>query len=205
MRPPGEQPGPAPLPTLGGELCLVVRTLLPDDYPRVLRVIDGWWDERPMGARLSRVFFEHFSTTSFAVDHGDELVGFLIGFLSQTVADEAYVHFVGVHPKYRGRGLASRLYLRFFEVASTHGRCVVRSSTSPSNHQSIAFHLAMGFVLESADGIVDGRPARLDYPLPGESRVFFVKHLRPGLGELALPARPRPAGLSEVWRLDRAG
>lgn len=94
-------------------------------------------------------------------------MAFFIGLLSQTLADEAYVHFIGVHPDYRGRGLASRLYMRFFEIVSAHGRSVVRSSTSPTNQLSIAFHLAMGFALEEGDGVVDGWPARVDYPLPG--------------------------------------
>jgi GNAT superfamily N-acetyltransferase len=184
---------------------LVVRTLMPTDYPRVIGVIDEWWGGRPMSARLSRVFFEHFSSTSYAIDRGDELIAFFIGLMSQTVADEAYVHFIGVRPDHRGRGLASRLYTRFFEVVSGQGRSVVRSSTSPCNDLSIAFHLALGFALESGDGVVNGWPARVEYPLPGESRVFFVKRLRPGLAELSEPGRVPADRFAEVWRLQRAG
>ena len=33
------------------------------------------------------------------------LIGFLLGFFSQLHADEAYVHFVGVHPDFRRLGL----------------------------------------------------------------------------------------------------
>jgi GNAT superfamily N-acetyltransferase len=183
---------------------LVVRTLVPTGYPRVLAVIDEWWGGRPMSARLSRVFFEHFSSTSYAVDRGDEPVAFFIGLMSQTVADEAYVHFAGVHPDHRGRGLASRLYTRFFEVVSGQGRSVVRSSTSPCNELSIAFHLAMGFALEGGNGVVNGWPARVDYPLPGESRVFFVKRLRPALAELSETRRLPPEQFTEVWRLQSA-
>ena len=184
---------------------LVVRTLMPTDYPRVMGVVDQWWGGRPMSARLSRVFFEHFSSTSYAIDRGDDLVAFLIGFMSQTVADEAYVHFIGVHPDYRCRGLASRLYMRFFEIVSAQGRWVVRSSTSPSSTLSIAFHLALGFALESGDGVVDGWPARVNYPLPGESRVFFVKRLRPGLREPCVPGSARAIDVADVFKLDRAG
>jgi hypothetical protein len=62
------------------------------DYDRVLAVIDDWWDGRTMSQRLSHVFFSHFAPTSFVIETDAELLGFLLGFLSQTHTDEAYVH-----------------------------------------------------------------------------------------------------------------
>ena len=77
---------------LGDELRLrhVERT----DHPRVLSVIDEWWGGRSMSTRLSHVFFVHFRPTSFLFECGDELLAFLLGFVSQTTPSEAYVHFV---------------------------------------------------------------------------------------------------------------
>ncbi len=97
-----------------------------------------------------------------------QLAAFLIGFLSQTEPDEAYVHFVGVAPEHRGEGLGRRLYERFCEDARDHGRLRVRCVTSPANEASVAFHAALGFEVE--------RVAR-DYDGPGEDRVLFVKRL----------------------------
>ena len=70
--------------------ALRLRHLQPSDNARVLAVIDEWWDGRPMSARLSHVFFSHFAPTSFVIETDTELVGFLLGFLSQTREDEAY-------------------------------------------------------------------------------------------------------------------
>ena len=51
----------------------------------------------------------------------------------------------------------------------------MRASTSPLNKTSIAFHRALGFLLEPGDGQIDGVPVRRDYPVPGEARVQFVR------------------------------
>lgn len=44
------------------------------------------------------------------------VIAFLIGFVSQTYPNEAYIHFIGVHPNYRKSGIAKRLYKTFFET-----------------------------------------------------------------------------------------
>ena len=122
-----------------------------------------------MAPMLPKLFFLHFEGTSFVAEDGDEdLVGFLCGFLSQTDADEAYIHFVGVTPDQRGEGLGRALYQRFFDEVGAQGRSVVRCVTSPTNQSSVAFHEALGF---KADRVVE------DYDGPGEDRVLLVKRL----------------------------
>jgi len=42
-----------------------------------------------MAAMLPKLFFVHFRSTSFAAVEDGEIVGFLIGFVSQTFPDQA--------------------------------------------------------------------------------------------------------------------
>lgn len=98
-------------------MTVQIRQIRPSDYRPVIAVIDGWWDGRQMADMLPRLFFEHFTETSFAAERDGEVVGFLVGFLSQSRLGEAYIHFVGVHPAERGRGLGRQLYQRFFAAA----------------------------------------------------------------------------------------
>lgn len=167
------------------------------DYARVLAVVDQWWGGRRVSGRLSHVFFVHFRPTSFLFECDDELLAFVLGFISQTTPNEAYIHFLGVHPDYRNLGLARRLCERFFAVVNLRGCDTVRSHTSPQNQASIAFHAAMRFDIDPGDDIVDGAPVWRDYAGPGQHRVRFVRHLG-----LAAAERPRfedgPAGIDSV-------
>ena len=134
---------------------MLIRPAEPADYARVIPVVDEWWGGRPMAAMLPKLFFVHFRDTSFVADDDGALAGFLCGFRSQTFDDEAYIHFVGVDPAYRGGGLGRALYERFF--AAVAPRSVVRAVTSPANERSLAFHRALGFEVERIDEDYDGQ------------------------------------------------
>lgn len=144
------------------------------DYLDVVDALDKWWDDSQPAARsqraaiVPRLFIQHFTDTSFVIVDDGRLVGFLIGFLSQSRADEAYIHFVGIDPGYRGRGLGADLYERFFAVARRHRRRTVGAITSASNTGSQAFHRRMGFSVSDAITNYDGR---------GGSHVTFARDL----------------------------
>ena len=98
-------------------MAVTIRHVQPSDYGRVIQHVNEWWGGREMAPMLPRLFFIHFESTSFVADREDgTLAGFLIGFLSQTDDETAYVHFVGVAPAERGSGLGRELYERFFDA-----------------------------------------------------------------------------------------
>jgi predicted GNAT superfamily acetyltransferase len=97
-----------------------------------------------------------------------ELTGFLVGFLSQSEPESAYVHFVGVNPAERESGVGRELYERFFAAARSHGRRTVSCVTSPRNEGSLAFHQAIGFEPSEPQSGYDG---------PGEDRVVLTRAL----------------------------
>jgi ribosomal protein S18 acetylase RimI-like enzyme len=161
---------------------IAFRNLRDEDYPAVIAVMNDWWGGRPVAEMLPRLFFQHFQETSFAaVENGStpKPVAFLVGFVSQTRRDEAYIHFVGVHPDFRKRGLARELYERFFEEVRARGCRRVRCVTSPANTGSVAFHKKMGFSVEPGDTAEKGTPATSNYDGRGHARVRFVKELVP--------------------------
>lgn len=130
-----------------------------------------------MADMLPKLFFVHFRQTSFVAEHSGNVVGFLIGFISQTFRSEAYIHFAGVHPEFRKRGLGCALYERFFEAVKKAGCGAVRCVTSPVNKGSVAFHLRMGFTMEPAKRSIEGIPIAENYDGKGEDRVLFYKRL----------------------------
>ncbi|UBU10832.1 GNAT family N-acetyltransferase [Nonomuraea gerenzanensis] len=145
-----------------------LRPAVPADYDAIAAVIDDWWG-RPIQGALPRLFLDHFHRTSLIAEGASgEPAGFLIGILSPSLPDEAYIHFVGVAPGARQGGLGRLLYERFFELARADGRRVVKAITAPVNAASLAFHRRMGF--ETSEPIPG-------YNGPGTSLVTFSRPL----------------------------
>lgn len=150
-------------------MSVTIRHAQPADYGRVIQHVNAWWGDREMAPMLPKLFFVHFEGTSFVAENeAGELVGFLVGFQSQSDRSEAYVHFVGVAPAQRGSGLGRALYERFVEAVRTHGCTTVRCVTSPANEDSLAFHTRLGFEVDRVAADYDG---------PGEDRVLLVRRL----------------------------
>ncbi|MFO1446122.1 GNAT family N-acetyltransferase [Bacillus sp. Bva_UNVM-123] len=154
-----------------------IRSVKGSDYYTVSPLINEWWGGRNMSDMLPKLFFDHFTNTSFIAEKEGELIGFLIGFLSQSKPNEAYIHFVGVHPDYRKHNIGKQLYDQFFEVVSQNGRNIVRCVTSPVNKASIVFHTKMGFEIEEGNKNKNGIQVKTDYDGENQDRVLFVKHL----------------------------
>ncbi len=154
-----------------------IRHAASSDYDPIISNLNDWFGGRLMSDMLPKLFFVHFRETSFIAEEDNQIIGFLAGFRSQTFADEAYIHFVGVHPNYRKQGVGRALYGRFFETVKQHGPTVVRCITGPLNKRSIAFHRRMGFQIEPQDTTVDGVAVYRNYDGPENDRVLFVKKL----------------------------
>ena len=146
---------------------IALRTATAADFDPIIAVVDDWWG-RPIRQALPRVFLDHFHATSTVAEADGALAGFLIGFLSPSQPDAAYIHFIGVDPARRGNGLARTLYERFFTLASADNRQLVRAITAAANARSIAFHTAMGFTVTPPIPSYDG---------DGAAKVLFERRL----------------------------
>ena len=93
-----------------------------------------------------------------AQDSDGVLAGFLVGFDSPDHPGEAYVHFEGVRPDLRGTDIGRRLHDEFARQAVDRNIERIRCVTSTTNEASVAFHQAIGFVIEGVDEplVVDG-------------------------------------------------
>lgn len=155
-----------------------MRHLREVDHREILPIVDEWWGGRRVSEKLPRLFFRYFAETSFAVEDDGSVVAFLVGFVGSS-GREAYIHFVGVHPDYRFRGIGGRLYEAFSEEARRRECRTVRCITSPVNKNSIAFHTSLGFGIEAGDGEIDGVSVHQNYDGDGKPKVVFSKLLRP--------------------------
>jgi ribosomal protein S18 acetylase RimI-like enzyme len=155
---------------------IVLRRPVEADHPRLVGYIDDWWGGRNLHPVFLRMWFRHFSGTSWVAEEpSGRLVGFLVGFVSPDHPDEAYIHLVATSPNLRRVGLGRRLYERFIEDVRARGVRRVSAITWPGNRVSIGFHRAMGFSPFEGPGTQNlyGTPAFPDYDAEGEDRVVF--------------------------------
>jgi len=68
---------------------LNIRHVTSEDYDAIVPLINEWWGGRQMADMLPKLFFNHFSNTSFIAEKVGLRIGFLIGLLSQSRPDEA--------------------------------------------------------------------------------------------------------------------
>ncbi|MDX8046251.1 GNAT family N-acetyltransferase [Gracilibacillus sp. S3-1-1] len=152
-----------------------IRNVESSDYYVISPLINEWWGGRQMSDMLPKLFFDHFNNTSFVAEQEGEIIGFLIGFMSQSQQEVAYIHFVGVNPKQRKKQIGKQLYNEFFTVAKKNNRNVVRAVTSPVNKVSIAYHTKMGFQIEKGNKEDDGVSVFSNYDGSNQDRVLFFK------------------------------
>jgi ribosomal protein S18 acetylase RimI-like enzyme len=156
---------------------IISRNSEPSDHHRIINVLKDWWGGRDLTWMLPKLFLNHFYDTSFIIEKNDELIAFLIGFLSPSKTDEGYIHFAGVHPDYRGMGIGEYLYEQFYMICKENKRDIIRTCTSPVNKGSIEFHKRIGFQIEHGNAEVDGIAVTLDYNKPNDPKVLFKKRI----------------------------
>jgi GNAT superfamily N-acetyltransferase len=156
---------------------LTWRQAEPRDAGPVVAAIDEWWPGRHMVHAVCPQLFEHLGDTCVIAEADGELVGFLVGFVSQRLPDTGYVHYAGVRPELRGCGVGKELYLRFAESMRVRGCRCLYAETGTWNTDSIAFHVRIGFELQPGDEVADGLPVHHDAAGVGFDYVTMVMPL----------------------------
>jgi GNAT superfamily N-acetyltransferase len=148
------------------ELKVLVRGMGKTDFDQVVDVIDRWWGG-PVAQQAHPVFFHEFGDTALVAVDGQDLVGFVLGFVAPTAPPIAYIHLVGVRPDFQRKGLGQLLYERFAATCRARGVRQIKAITTAANEGSRKFHLALGFE-ERLDA---------DYAGRGRARVIFEKRM----------------------------
>lgn len=145
---------------------MLTRGITKDDYDEITQVMDHWWGG-PVGIQPLPIFFYEWGDDALIVEESGQMVGFLIGFLTQRPPRVAYVHLVGIHPQFRRRGVGKALYEEFARRGEDQGATSIKAITSPGNQGSVEFHRALGFKIEEVQ----------DYAGPGRARFVFTRAL----------------------------
>ena len=149
----------------------------------IVVVVDEWWGGRRIHDLLPRLWFQHFTGTSWLAEtEAGRPVGFLVGFISPDDPSIAYVHMIGTDPNRRRRGLGRELYRRFFDdVGRPRRACASGRSRGPATAFRSASTTALGVRPIDGPGSQNlyGTRAFADYDAPGDDRAVFERLLSP--------------------------
>jgi len=159
------------------KMKLNIRHLSRSDYMKICQVADSWFGDS-VSHLLHPIYVEHFAGTSFVAERDGELVGFILGFISQDRPEVAYVHMIATDSGFRFQGIGQNLYNRFFEEAIERGCLRVMAITVPYNHGSISFHIRLGFSIQEKSATWEnGIPVMKDYAGPGVDCLVLERSL----------------------------
>ncbi len=158
---------------------MIIRNVKPADYSFLLEATARWWAEGDTPEVMHPVFVREFGDTGFVAEDCGEIIGFLLGFVSQARVGVAYVHILATDPGRRQRGVSSALYGAFAARVQQLGCRRLLVTISPGNRSAICFHGRLGFECcrQEADVDVDGVPVVSDYSGPGQHRVVMIRNL----------------------------
>ncbi len=156
-----------------------MRQTTADDAPEIANLIQAVWaDHNPNPDWIARVSLESNHAT-LVETQGDALIGFVDAF-STVAADGTLrweVDLLGVHPAWRGRGIARELVTRAVEVGRERGAQMARALVRIDNVASLAVFERCGFVADSSSCrlYVSAAAATLCAPLSPD--VFLILRL----------------------------
>jgi GNAT superfamily N-acetyltransferase len=145
---------------------LHIRGLGKADFDHLVTVLDRWWGG-PAGQHAHPMFFYEFGEHALVAEHEGEIVGFLLGFLTQGDDPLAYIHLVGIHPDFRRRGVGKALYERFTAHCIERGAKRIKTIAAVGSEGQRAFHEALGFTVTHDE----------NYAGPSRARLVFTRTL----------------------------
>ncbi len=98
---------------------------------------------------------------SFLALANQQLVGVSRLGRNPSVPNQLHVGFTGVHPDYRGRGIAGALKLRTVEYAQAHGFNEIRTENDTTNTAMLHINEAFGFQLEAPWIVLEKRVCQI--------------------------------------------
>ena len=158
---------------------MLVRNVFEPDFAEIVGKSRDWGDIVIEREAIYHVMTKHFRGTCFVAEDRGRMIGYLLGFRSQTYPDEAYMHLVQVDPAMRGHGIGRRMFSQFEASARAMGCKKIVAASRPQNRLAMDFYEGLGFKpVQTGDMVeVEGVRAIRDYNGPGKHVVLWSKDI----------------------------
>ena len=161
-----------------------------NDYPEIYRLSGSIEGIVQHPAHLYKIMAVHFGKTFFVArksDHGSSpILGFMMGFISQSIQRHLFVWQIAVSEKAHGKGIGSGLLGHTIEYARKSGKCkAVMATVETTNTSSQRLFEKMGFHIDSERFLEPGqeliayeeKEAVANYYGSGTDQFFYLLDL----------------------------
>ncbi len=158
---------------------MLVRNVFENDFVEIANKARQWGDIVIERETIYHLLTRHFRGTCFVAEDRPGMIGYLLGFRSQTQPEEAYLHLVQVDPAMRGHGVGRQMFRVFEESVRKMGCKRILAASRPQNKSAMKFYEVVGLKPVQAGTMieVDGVMAVKDYNGPGKHIVLWAKEL----------------------------
>jgi ribosomal protein S18 acetylase RimI-like enzyme len=158
---------------------VAIRLVSEADFTTCIDIAHRTWPDFLEREAIYHILCKYFNTTCVVSEDNGTILAFLLGFISQVDAREAYIHLIVTDSAAQRRGIASSLYMEFFKTVRQLGATRVRLTVDPANAASLGFHIRLGFRPDIiGERIQVGNVwAAKDFNGPGRHMVPFLLEL----------------------------
>ena len=157
---------------------LKIRNTFEEDFVNIAELAEECSPMETERNSIYHIFTKFFRSTSFVAEStSGEIVGFILGFISQENPEEAYIHLLCVDPKKRGKSIGRKMVDAFMDAVALKGCKKVNLITKPINWNSISFYKKLGFLEDKSGETMNvlGTTAIKNYNGMGQHMVVFYR------------------------------
>jgi len=158
-----------------------IRNVIEEDFIKIAKIAKNCSPMTTERNAIYHLFTKFFKNTSLVVENtgNGNICAFLLGLVSQTNPQNAYIHLLCVDTKFRGKKLAPNLINKFIYIVSKLGSTNISLLSKPSNIKAIKFYNKQGFLSKKTNETLeeDGINIFKDYDGPNEDKIIFYKYI----------------------------
>ncbi len=160
---------------------IIVRTAKQDDFLNVHEFVDNVEVIDTHPPFFYKIILRYFGDTCFIAEKGGEIVGFLLGFVSQNNPDNLFIWQIGVNPNMRKKGIAQKMLAEEEKEVKKRGCKRIEVTIAPENTVSKKLFEKLGYknvsYREGETIEVKGSTTVKDYYKPDRHFILYEKEV----------------------------
>ena len=151
------------------------------DHRALVEDIERWFQGRRMRPLFGRMWFVHFTSTSWVAETTDgRIAAILLGFGSPDRPTDAVIHLAAVDPNLRRRRIGTAIHETWVAQMALRGATRAIVAVPPDERVAVLFYRSLGFEPELVGARpLWGVPAFEDYDADGADRALLVRRIEP--------------------------